>query len=59
MSDASDIAREAADITLRGTDLTELATLRNTERKADGTDSPELSVYHAFNSSCCCWACLA
>lgn len=28
MSDASDIAREAADITLRGADLTELATLR-------------------------------
>ena len=28
MSDASDIAREAADITLRGANLTELATLR-------------------------------
>lgn len=33
MSDASDIAREAADITLRGADLTELATLRELSKR--------------------------
>ena len=51
MSDASDIAREAADITLRGTDLTELATLRTLSEKLMARIHRNYRFIIAFNSS--------
>lgn len=51
MSDASDIAREAADITLRGADLTELATLRTLSEKLMARIHRNYRFIIAFNSS--------
>lgn len=51
MSDASDIAREAADITLRGADLTELATLRQLSEKLMARINCNYRFIVGFNSA--------
>lgn len=51
MSDASDIARETADITLHGADLTELATLRTLSEKLMNRIHRNYRFIVTFNSS--------
>jgi heavy metal translocating P-type ATPase len=50
MSDASDIAREAADITLRSSDLTELAALRNLSKRLMERINSNYRFIVGFNS---------
>lgn len=51
MSDASDIAREAADITLRGANLTELATLRQLSKALMKRINSNYRFIIGFNSA--------
>mgnify|MGYP002793982198 CR=1 FL=1 len=51
MSDASDIAKETADITLRGADLTELSVLRDLSTKLVTRINSNYRFIVAFNSA--------
>jgi P-type E1-E2 ATPase len=51
MSDASDIARETADITLRSSDLTELANLRKLSEKLMKRINSNYKFIVGFNSA--------